>query len=55
MFAAGSKSVSTVSQEQEVGSLVKLIEVLQQIDTSAPDAEVNETSIDDNNGGRILL
>jgi len=47
--------VSTVSQKQEVGSLVKLIEVLQEIDTSAPDAATNETSIDDNNGGRINL
>lgn len=47
--------MSTVSQEQEVGSLVKLIEVLQQIDISAQDAEINEISIDDNNGGRILL
>lgn len=47
--------MSTVPQEQEIGSLVKLVEVLQQIDTSAPDAEINEISIDDNNGGRILL
>ena len=47
--------MSTVSQEQEVGSLVKLIEVLQEIDISAPDASTNETSIDDNNGGRIIL
>ena len=49
--------MSTISHEQPAiaGSLVKLIEVLQQINTSAPDAEINETSIDDNNGGRITL
>lgn len=47
--------MSTVSQEQEVGSLIKLVEVLQQIDTSSPTAEINEQSIDDNNGGRIIL
>ena len=44
--------MSTVSQQ---GSLVELIEVLQQIDTSSPQAESNEVSIDDNNGGRIIL
>ena len=37
------------------GSLVQLIEVLQEIDTSAPDAKLNEESIDDGNGGRIIL
>ena len=48
--------MSTVSQEQpKTGSLVKLIEVLQQIDTLGPKAELNEQSIDDNNGGRIIL
>lgn len=44
--------MSTVSQQ---GSLVELIEVLQQIDISSSDAEINEVSIDDNNGGRIIL
>ncbi|HEY4963576.1 MAG TPA: hypothetical protein VIH90_02660 [Candidatus Saccharimonadales bacterium] len=50
--------MSTVSQQQQpaaAGSIVKLVEVLQQIDTSAPKAKINETSIDDNNGGRIIL
>lgn len=48
--------MSTVSQEQtSAGSLVELIKVLQEIDTSGPDAEINEQSIDDNNGGRIIL
>lgn len=40
---------------QELGSLSKVIEVLQQIDISSPDAKNNEISIDDNNGGRIIL
>jgi hypothetical protein len=49
--------VSTVSQKQPnvAGSFVKLIEVLQQIDVSSPEAKLNGESIDDNNGGRIIL
>lgn len=47
--------MSTVSQDQPAGSIAKLIEVLQKIDTTAPSAEINEVSIDDNNGGRIML
>lgn len=37
------------------GSLVQLVEVLSEIDTSASDATINEESIDDGNGGRIML
>jgi hypothetical protein len=46
-----------VEQEQtsETGSLLKLIEVLNEIDTSTPIAKLNEQSISDNNGGRIIL
>lgn len=44
-----------VKQPRDTGSLVKLIEVLQQIDTSYPKAIINEESIADNNGGRINL
>jgi hypothetical protein len=46
-----------VEQEQtsETGSLLKLIEVLNEIDTSIPTAKLNEQSISDNNGGRIIL
>lgn len=52
----GRQTVSTVAQEQtSSGSLVELIKVLQEIDTSGPKAEINEQSIDDNNGGRIIL
>lgn len=53
----GSSSMSAVSQNQfnSIGSLVQLIEVLQQIDISSLDAMSNEESIDDNNGGRIIL
>lgn len=49
--------MSTVAQNQtsSVGSLVELIKVLQEIDTSSPKAEINEKSIGDNNGGRIIL
>jgi hypothetical protein len=34
-------------------ALVELIEVLQGIDTTSPLAKLNETSMPDNNGGRI--
>jgi hypothetical protein len=46
-----------VEQEQtsDAGSLLKLIEVLSEIDTSTPIAKLNEQSINDNNGGRIIL
>lgn len=49
--------MSTVSQQQpiSVGSFVELIKVLQDIDTLSPKAKINEESIDDNNGGRIIL
>ncbi|MGB4420350.1 MAG: hypothetical protein WBI29_00955 [Candidatus Saccharimonadales bacterium] len=49
--------MSTVSQSSVnlTGSFVKLIEILQQIDISSPNAKLNEESIDDNNGGRIIL
>ena len=48
--------MSAVSQEQnKSGSLIELIEVLQQIDSTDPQAIINEESIDDNNGGRIIL
>lgn len=46
-----------VEQEQtsEAGSLLKLIEVLNEIDTSTQIAKLNEQSISDNNSGRIIL
>ncbi len=46
-----------VEQEQtsQIGSLLNLIEILQEIDTSSPIAKLNENSITDNNGGRIIL
>lgn len=37
------------------GSLVQLIEVLSEIDISTPEAKINEESIDDGNGSRIIL
>lgn len=48
--------MSTEALEQYIpGSLKELIEVLQGIDISSPNSEINKTSIDDNNGGRIIL
>lgn len=37
------------------GGIAELVEVLQKIDENSPKAKLNETSIDDNNGGRIVL
>lgn len=37
------------------GSLVRLIEVLRAIEPTAHDAKLNEESIDDGSGGRIVL
>lgn len=36
-------------------ALVELVETLESIDVSNPLARLNETSISDGNGGRILL
>lgn len=36
-------------------SVVKLIEVLEEIDVFASNAKLNEESIDDGDGGRIML
>ncbi len=49
--------MSTVSQEQstQAGSIVELIDALKDIDTTGPQAKINEESIDDNNGGGIIL
>lgn len=35
--------------------LADLVDALQSVDTEAPEAGLNATSIDDNNGGRIEL
>jgi hypothetical protein len=57
MYMAGSISVSAVTQEQDAqeSSIKELVEVLQEIDISGPKAKINEKSISDNNGGRIIL
>ncbi|HEY4963313.1 MAG TPA: hypothetical protein VIH90_01300 [Candidatus Saccharimonadales bacterium] len=36
-------------------ALMELIDVLQQVDIESPLAKLNETTISDNNGGRIEL
>lgn len=41
--------------EQVDDNLVDFIEALQKIDTQSPLAKLNETTISDNNGGRIEL
>jgi hypothetical protein len=39
----------------EVDALAELIELLELVDLYSPLAVLNETTISDNNGGRILL
>lgn len=50
------------NQQQPVDSnndsgqpMTDLVDALQSVDTNSPDATLNPTSIDDNNGGRIEL
>lgn len=44
-----------VSAPDSGQSLTDLVEALQSVDTNKPEASLNATSIDDNNGGRIEL
>lgn len=48
--------MSDMTQLSEVDTcIVDLVNLLEQINTEAPLAKLNETSINDNNGGRIFL
>jgi hypothetical protein len=50
------KTPSQTSEEAEFGLiLAKLMKTLEAIDLNSLTAKLNETSISDNNGGRILL
>lgn len=46
---------SSKTAESVDDNLVAFIETLQKIDTETPLARLNETTISDNNGGRIEL
>ena len=44
------------TEEVEVGLMLsELMKALEAVDVNDPKAKLNETSISDNNGGRILL
>ncbi len=49
------KKLRKPSLNSENDNIVELVEALQKIDTNASLAKLNETSISDNNGGRIVL
>lgn len=49
------QNFSLEPNEQVGNNLVNVMEVLQKIDLDDPLAKLNETSISDNNGGRIEL
>jgi hypothetical protein len=55
MASALRKLPPTPEPPHEDDGLVELVEALQQVDASSPLAKLNETSITDNNGGRIEL
>ena len=46
-------SAGAVFTDAEADNLIALVEELQKIDTDIPTAKLNETSMPDNNGGRI--
>ena len=48
-------SVNGQPQQHEDDGLIELVEALQQVDISSSLAKLNETTIADNNGGRIEL
>jgi hypothetical protein len=46
---------ASLGQISLTSSLVEFVETLESIDTTSPLAKLNETTISDNNGGRIEL
>lgn len=46
---------SEIIQISDSSSLAELLELLEQVDLDSPLAMLNETTISDNNGGRIEL
>jgi hypothetical protein len=53
---SGGDFVGTLNNHDDADSLLlELIEILQSVDPNAPLAKLNETSISDNQGGRIEL
>lgn len=41
--------------KKPVNPITELFQLLQAVDTKSPEAELNESSMSDNNGGRILF
>jgi hypothetical protein len=50
-----SVNVRDAIEDDSLDEVLKLIDLLESIDTSSPQAKLNETTISDNNGGRIEL
>lgn len=53
--ASTDESVAISSVDLNVDGLLELVDYLSSVDTSSPLAKLNETTISDNNGGRIEL
>lgn len=47
------KAISLPTKRGEE-AMAKIMASLQKVDTKAPDAKLNETTMDDNNGGRVI-
>lgn len=53
--SVGSAPASLSPADRTADNLITLISELQKVDLNAPLAKLNETTISDNNGGRIEL
>ncbi len=53
--AVNNQHQATDSSSDYGQPLIDLVDALQSVDTTTPEASLNATSIDDNNGGRIEL
>lgn len=52
---SNSKTALQVKSELTENSVFSLVEILRSVETNIPEAELNETTISDGKGGRILL
>jgi hypothetical protein len=56
------KTIKNTSKQEETEfptkkgkeTMAKIMVSMQQVDTNTPEAKLNETSMDDNNGGRVI-
>lgn len=49
------KQNKKLAEDEQADNVLDVVESLNDVDENAPEAKLNETSINDNNGGRIEL